>query len=299
MLNWILRVSFLAVSLSLLVSELSYSQDIAFTSWNYPKRYIRHRNGLCYIEEIPPGDKIGEKDATFRRVPGLAGKGSSFESVNFPRHFLRHQNFRLKLAKFEDTKLFREDATFNFEKGHVMALATVEAKHIWPMIIDGGLIARFIRPLLEDKAHGLLILLLRGISVRAKEFLAGALHARRFTKIVYQESYDITGAKTARRTTGTPILPIVVQPNAPQCLAEADLKPRGAVFPTPRVGAISCCTFSCPTASPTGRKPRACSSTAVTLDRQAPLDGGGQPLPGRYKFALNITLCHRLPRSAR
>ena len=117
MLNWILRVAFLAVSLSLLVSELSYTQDIAFTSWNFPNRYIRHRNSLCYIEVIRPGDKIGAKDATFRRVPGLAGKGSSFESVNFPGHFLRHQNFRLKLAKFVDQKLFREDATFYFVKG--------------------------------------------------------------------------------------------------------------------------------------------------------------------------------------
>jgi hypothetical protein len=117
MLNWVLRVSFLAVSLSLLVSELSYSQGIAFTSWNFPNRYIRHRNLLCYIEIIGAGDKIGAKDATFRRVPGLAGKGSSFESVNFPGHFLRHQFLRLKLSKFVDDKLFREDATFYFVKG--------------------------------------------------------------------------------------------------------------------------------------------------------------------------------------
>jgi hypothetical protein len=117
MLKWILKVSFLAVSFSLLVSELSYSQGIAFTSWNFPDRYIRHRNWLCYIEPIGVGDKVGQKDATFRRVPGLAGKGSSFESVNFPGHFLRHQNFRLKLAKFVDEKLFREDATFYFVKG--------------------------------------------------------------------------------------------------------------------------------------------------------------------------------------
>jgi Alpha-L-arabinofuranosidase B (ABFB) domain len=86
-LNSILKVSFLAVSFSLLVSELNYSQDIAFTSWNFPNRYIRHRNLLCYIEPIGVGDNVGEKDATFRRVRGLAGKGSSFESVNFPGHF--------------------------------------------------------------------------------------------------------------------------------------------------------------------------------------------------------------------
>jgi Alpha-L-arabinofuranosidase B (ABFB) domain len=56
--------------------------------------------------------KIGEKDATFKLVPGLAGKGTSFESINNRGYFLRHENFRLVLAKLTDTKLFREDATF-------------------------------------------------------------------------------------------------------------------------------------------------------------------------------------------
>jgi Alpha-L-arabinofuranosidase B (ABFB) domain len=116
MLKWILRVSFLVVSLSLLGSELSYSED-AFVSWKFQFRWIRHRNFLCYIEQISRGDKIGCKDARFRPVPGLAGKGYSLESVNFPGHFWRHENFRLKLHKFVDEKRFREDATFYYKRG--------------------------------------------------------------------------------------------------------------------------------------------------------------------------------------
>lgn len=102
-----------AVSSFLVLSQLSYAQDpSSFRSWNYPDRYIRHRLSLGYIDKIVTRDSLGRKDATFRLVPGLAGKCRSFESVNYPGHFLRHQNYRLKLAKQTSDKLFKEDATF-------------------------------------------------------------------------------------------------------------------------------------------------------------------------------------------
>jgi len=102
-----------AVSLSLLLSQLSYAQESSsFRSWNYSGRYIRHRLSLGYIDPIVASDKLGRKDATFRLVPGLAGRCRSFESVNYPGHFLRHQNYRLKLAKQTDDQIFKQDATF-------------------------------------------------------------------------------------------------------------------------------------------------------------------------------------------
>jgi hypothetical protein len=104
--------------LSLLLSPLSYAQEPnSFRSWNYPDRYIRHRQFLAYVDPIAAKDKVGRADATFRLVSGLAGKCRSFESVNYPGQFLRHQNFRLKLAKKTDDKLFKEDATFCFVEG--------------------------------------------------------------------------------------------------------------------------------------------------------------------------------------
>lgn len=106
------------VSLSLLLSQLGYAEQInSFKSWNYPDRYIRHRLSLAYIDPIVASDQVGRKDATFRLVPGLAGKCRSFESVNYPGHFLRHQNFRLKLAKQANDQLFKQDATFCFVGG--------------------------------------------------------------------------------------------------------------------------------------------------------------------------------------
>src|SRR5262245_37995461 len=96
----------------------------SYRSWNYPNRYIRHRSFLAYIDPIVANDQLGRKDATFRLVPGLAGRCWSFESVNYPGYFLRHENFRLKLAKQTDDQLFKEDATFCIVAG----LANSEAR---------------------------------------------------------------------------------------------------------------------------------------------------------------------------
>ena len=87
-----------------------FGKDVSFRSSNFPDRYIRHKNSLGFIEPIP--DILGKKDATFKIVPGLAGRCASFESYNYPGHFLRHQGFRLKLAKLTNDPLFGNDATF-------------------------------------------------------------------------------------------------------------------------------------------------------------------------------------------
>ena len=118
LLKKLLSVSTLSLSVCgmLLTSSSSvYSQStsevVSFRSYNFPDRYIRHKNFLGYLEPI--NDEPGSKDATYRLVPGLGNsKCTSFESVNFPGHFLRHENFRLKLARRINQRLFREDATF-------------------------------------------------------------------------------------------------------------------------------------------------------------------------------------------
>jgi hypothetical protein len=89
----------------------------SFRSSNYPYHYMRHRSSLGYLDRVVARDKLGRRDATFRLVPGLAGKCRSFESVNYPGHFLRHQNYRLKLAARSEDQLFKQDATFCFKPG--------------------------------------------------------------------------------------------------------------------------------------------------------------------------------------
>jgi hypothetical protein len=89
---------------------------VSFKSFNFPDRFIRHKNSLGFIEPI--NNELDRKDATFRLIPGLANSNCiSFESINFPNHFLRHENFRLKLAGRIDQQLFREDATFRIVPG--------------------------------------------------------------------------------------------------------------------------------------------------------------------------------------
>jgi hypothetical protein len=72
---------------------------------------------LGYVDKIAAADSLARKDATFRVVPGLAGRCSSFESANYPGHFLRHQGFRVKLSPRADDEAFRADATFCFKPG--------------------------------------------------------------------------------------------------------------------------------------------------------------------------------------
>ena len=96
----------------------TYAQgrEASFQSYNFPTRFIRHRNSLGFIEDVRREGRL-RKDAHFKVVPGLAGRCSSFESMNYPGHYLRHQSFRLKLARFVDEQLFRDDATFCMRPG--------------------------------------------------------------------------------------------------------------------------------------------------------------------------------------
>ena len=94
--------------------------EVSFQTSNFLDRYIRHRGFLGYTEPIV-GD-LGRGDATFRIVPGLNSRCVSLESQNHPDHFLRHERFRIKLARRENTPLFRDDATFCLVSG--LAAAT-------------------------------------------------------------------------------------------------------------------------------------------------------------------------------
>jgi hypothetical protein len=80
-------------------------------SLNFPKAYIRHRDGLGFVTEI--STELDRKDASWHLTHGLADRDHvSLRSVNFPKAYLRHQDGRLKLHDLEDAELFRKDATF-------------------------------------------------------------------------------------------------------------------------------------------------------------------------------------------
>jgi hypothetical protein len=90
-------------------------QEVSFQAANYLDRFIRHRHSLGYAEPI--SGELGRADATFRIVPGLAGKCISLESRNYPGQFLRHHFWRIKLAPRENSDTYRNDATFCMVQG--------------------------------------------------------------------------------------------------------------------------------------------------------------------------------------
>jgi hypothetical protein len=90
----------------------------SFQVYTHRDHYIRHASFLGRIGRVDT--PLDSKDATFRRVRGLAsGECTSFEATN-PRlrdHYLRHANWRLVLAKRTNDRQFAEDATFCMEYG--------------------------------------------------------------------------------------------------------------------------------------------------------------------------------------
>lgn len=116
-----------------------------------PDQYVRHRDFLAYV--TPLASELDRRDATFRITQGLVGHCISFEAVGFPNHFLRHQGFRVKLAPFEDTQLFREDATFCSGPGLADGLARSYLSVNYPtyyLRVDNGEL--WLRPFEESDA---------------------------------------------------------------------------------------------------------------------------------------------------
>ncbi|HEY3467142.1 MAG TPA: AbfB domain-containing protein [Amycolatopsis sp.] len=99
--------------------ENTMTWNVSIRSANFPKRYVRHRDFLVYLDEVSSGEGLPAKDASFKVVPGLADtRLVSFTPVtwsgyDFTGFYLRHQDFRLKLDKYTDgDRQFAEDATF-------------------------------------------------------------------------------------------------------------------------------------------------------------------------------------------
>jgi hypothetical protein len=95
-----------------LVPGLADASCVSFKSRRYPDRYLRHSNYALWTDVDTGG--VFAADATFCVRPALGGDGSfrSFESKNFPNHYIRHASGRVRIDPFEDTTVFRQDATW-------------------------------------------------------------------------------------------------------------------------------------------------------------------------------------------
>ncbi len=98
----------------------------SFRSYNFTKRFIRHRNFQVDLDEVSYTSSEQDRlDATFLIRDGLGPKyGVMFEArnENLRGYFLRHKDFRLVLNKLPpegspERELFINDATWNWVPG--------------------------------------------------------------------------------------------------------------------------------------------------------------------------------------
>jgi alpha-L-arabinofuranosidase B-like protein/phosphatidylinositol-specific phospholipase C-like protein len=96
------------------VPGLADAGCVSFRSKRYPDRYLRHSNYALWADVNTGG--VFAADATFCVRPALGGDSNfrSFESKNFPNHFIRHASGRVRIDPFEDTAVFRQDATWQY-----------------------------------------------------------------------------------------------------------------------------------------------------------------------------------------
>lgn len=101
-------------SLFRVVPGLADRSCVSFESKRFPGRYLRH-SGYVLWAHADSGGPFKE-DATFCPRPALSGDKAfrSFESYNFPGHYIRHASGRVRIDRFEDTSLYRQDASFQY-----------------------------------------------------------------------------------------------------------------------------------------------------------------------------------------
>ncbi len=97
-----------------LVPGLADAGCVSFKSKRYPDRYLRHSSYAIWTD-VDTGGAFAA-DATFCVRPALSGDPNfrSFESKNFPNHYIRHASGRIRIDPFEDTTVFRQDATWQY-----------------------------------------------------------------------------------------------------------------------------------------------------------------------------------------
>ena len=103
---------------------LSGGNSVSFESVNYPGHFLRHQ-GFRIKLQPNDGSDLFAKDASFDRVPGLAGSDSSLRSVNYPNRYLRHCSFKLYLDGNDgsnhdcapDGGVYQKDVTFRVSPG--------------------------------------------------------------------------------------------------------------------------------------------------------------------------------------
>jgi hypothetical protein len=96
----------------LIVDGLADDNLVSFQAKNFPRAFLRHREGRVRLEDRPDDEDDAEQfdlDATFAWEPF-----GSFRSYNMPNHYIRHRNGELWLdERPAQADAFDQDATFS------------------------------------------------------------------------------------------------------------------------------------------------------------------------------------------
>ncbi|MDF2454754.1 MAG: Alpha-L-arabinofuranosidase precursor [Cytophagaceae bacterium] len=95
------------------LERLETNAPTSWESFNFAGHFIRHQNNRASIgKDVSPAE-YGQ----WRMVPGLAGKGISFQSVNVPGNYLRYNKGEAWSQPHNGSATFREEATFYIRPG--------------------------------------------------------------------------------------------------------------------------------------------------------------------------------------
>lgn len=106
---------------SLNTAPLSVGSKISLrvTTTGYTTRYLAHTGATVNTQVVSSSSTTAlQQEASWTVRTGLGSSDCySFESVDTPGSYIRHINFQLMLNANDNTKLFKEDATFCSETG--------------------------------------------------------------------------------------------------------------------------------------------------------------------------------------
>ena len=91
------------------------SGSLSLRSVDQPDLYLRHYGYLLHLENRTSArnNQLFDQDASFWLREDVWFQDTvALESVNFPTYYIRHQGYRLKIATYDGSDLFKKDASF-------------------------------------------------------------------------------------------------------------------------------------------------------------------------------------------
>ncbi|KAI0543206.1 glycoside hydrolase family 54 protein [Xylaria digitata] len=101
--------------------SISVGSRVSFrvTTPSFTNRFITHSGNTITIQTVPQSSNTALKQQASWTVRAGLGNSAclSFESVDSPGSFIRHSQYKLVVNPNDNSKLFREDATFCLQAG--------------------------------------------------------------------------------------------------------------------------------------------------------------------------------------